>query len=104
MELDEVLSVQSQDCASFNDRCVQDDRITDTSARLPRLMNRQDVVTQNAQRFYDGDRKVFVCEEPGHRSGLLVLPDLKVNIRTVGAHVRPSVDQILGSQRGITTE
>ena len=48
MELDKVFSVQRQDGAALDDRGIQDDRIGDTLARLPRLMNRQDIVTESA--------------------------------------------------------
>jgi hypothetical protein len=104
MELNEVLSVQRDDGALLGNGLVQDSFVVDAMPGPSCLVNRQNVVTECTQHFDHRKGEVFVGEEPGHRSGPLVLEDLKVDLGAVGADIRPGVCQVFGAQGGIAAE
>jgi hypothetical protein len=104
MELNEVPSVQRDDGALLGYGLVQNSFVVDAIPGPSCLVNRQNVVTECTQHFDHRKWKVFVGEEPGHRSGLLVLEDLKIDLGAVGADIRPGACQVLGAQGGIATE
>jgi hypothetical protein len=104
MELDEVLPVEGQDRTPFGGGMSQDIRIADAPLRHSRFLDRHDVMTEESELFGDGEGEILIREEPGHRSGLLVLADLTVDLIAMTAEISPGVRQIFGAERGIAPE
>jgi hypothetical protein len=61
-------------------------------------------MTEDSQFLDDRDWEILIREEPGRRSGLLVLADLAVDLIAVAADISPGVREILGAKRGIAPE
>jgi hypothetical protein len=104
MELDEMLPVEGQDRTPFGGGMSQDIRIADAPLRHPRFLDRHDVMTEESEFFDDGEGEILIREEPGHRSGHLVLADLTVDLIAMTADISPGVRQVFGAERGIAPQ
>ena len=52
----------------------------------------------------DEKREVLVGVQPGHGSRILVVANLLLDFKTMGAHIRPGVGEVFGTQRRVRAQ
>jgi hypothetical protein len=101
MKADEVLAIERQNSTS-KARCkCQNFLITDSLFGFASFQDGEHVMSEAPQFFDNGPWEVFIRVHQGHKSRFLIISNLLLDLRSMGAYVSPSVNNVLRAQRRI---
>jgi hypothetical protein len=99
VEAAEVHAVMREDRSAIHVCEEEHIFICDSSTSLPRLHDREHVMSQSPESLASRVREILVGAEPRQRSRILILKDLALELGGVTCDVGPGVHEIGGPER-----
>jgi hypothetical protein len=104
MKVNKMFAIECEHCSPEADRERQYLIIGDCLVGFSRFQYGKDIVSKPTQLLDRRFGEVLVGIQQRHGLGFLVGQDLLVDLRTVRTNVRPGVDDILRSKRGVHSQ